>query len=450
MSRSEQKNNGLVDGHGSAKALRLLETLTRTPAGNVLYQQIERILHEADHTQDRIIRGYTALILTLIESYRRKLPRDSLLYLELKLIQKRLIPPVSIAELATLQSYIKHASRLISELADVDDELIRETLAPLLGKVDTSGQQIFADTSEKAQTNVSTEQHIDSVYRQKLDKQRRKMEQLQLQVTSKITEASQQYGEFKRLLKSISVELQDTDEKQGLTTLRQSMVRGIKQLMKKQTNFSHILDEAQQLLNKVNTNSQQLSKELDQVRVLSLTDDLTHLPNRRAFIRRLEDEINRSQRENSPLMLGMLDLDHFKNINDKYGHNVGDDILQCYARDILSIFRHYDMVARYGGEEFAVILPNTDHEGAMRAFNKVKNKAAGYYHRHHDTSLALPSFSAGLAMHHPGESSKEFIERVDILLYKAKQAGRNHIEIEQDASTQNQPQQEKITEQDKT
>ena len=201
-------------------------------------------------------------------------------------------------------------------------------------------------------------------------------------------------------------------------------------LLDRQANLARVLDETKQLLDKVNTNSQQLSHELDQVRVLSLTDDLTRLPNRRAFIRRLEDEINRSQRENSPLTLGMLDLDHFKNINDQYGYNVGDEILQIYATDILSIFRHYDMVARYGGEEFAVILPNTDHEGALRAFTKVKNKASGHYHRLNETRLPLPSFSAGLAMHQPGETSKEFIERVDTLLYKAKQYGRNRIEFD--------------------
>lgn len=431
MSRGDKNNNGLIDCHGSSKALRLLETLTRTPAGNVLYQQIERILHDTDHTQDRIIRGYTALVLTLIESYRRNLPKDSLLYLELKLIQKRLIPPISISELATLQGYIKNASRLINELSEVDDEVIRQALGPLLGKI--SIPYIEADTYQdnSASSNLSTEHHVDSVYRQKLDQQHRELQQLQTQVSDKITEAAQQYEDFNRELTSAHKALQQIDDKQDLIDLREQVTQKIEQLLSREANLTKVLENTQQLLERVNSNNQQLSHELDQVRVLSLTDDLTRLPNRRAFIRRLEDEINRSQRENSPLTLGILDLDHFKNINDQYGHNVGDEILQIYSKDILSIFRHYDMVARYGGEEFAVILPNTDHEGALRAFNKVKNKAAGHYHRHNETSLALPSFSAGLAMHHPGEASKEFIERVDTLLYKAKHSGRNRIEIDQ-------------------
>lgn len=438
MSRNEHNNNGLIDCHGSSKALRLLETLTRTPAGNVLYQQIERILHEADHTQDRIIRGYTALVLTLIESYRRKLPRDSLLYLELKLIQKRLIPPISIAELATLQSYIKNASRLINELSDVDDEIIKQALGPLLGKIANNHNQFDTYQDDTTHSAVATEQHIDSVYRQKLDQQRRELQQLQNQITDKITESSQQYTDFNRILKSAHTVLQQIDGSQDITVQRNQICHEIDQLLHRQTNLSRVLDETKQLLDRVNSNSQQLSHELDQVRVLSLTDDLTHLPNRRAFIRRLEDEINRSQRESSPLTLGILDLDHFKNINDKYGHNVGDEILRIYARDVLSIFRHYDMVARYGGEEFAVILPNTDKEGALRAFTKVKNKAAGHYYRQQDISIALPSFSAGLAMHQPGESPEEFIERVDALLYKAKRSGRNHIEFGKDSTHQQQ------------
>lgn len=446
MSRNDQNNNGLIDCHGSSKILCLLETLTRTPAGNVLYHQIERILHEADQTQDRIIRGYSALALTLIESYRRKLPKDSLLYLELKFIQKRLMPPISIAELATLQSYIKNASQLINELSDVDDELIQQALAPLLGKISANPGPADPYQGETANSALATEQHIDSVYRHKLDQQRRELLHLQHQVTDKITDAARQYADFNHLLKSAHAELQQIDDKQELSVLRKQISHEVDQLLNRQTNLSRVLEETKQLLDKVNSNSQQLSHELDQVRVLSLTDDLTRLPNRRAFIRRLEDEINRSQREGSPLTLGILDLDYFKNINDQYGHNVGDEILRIYARDILSIFRHYDMVARYGGEEFAVILPNTDHEGALRAFTKVKNKAAGHYCRHQEISIALPSFSAGLAMHQPGESSKDFIARVDALLYKAKRSGRNCIEFDKSRDSEQQTAKDSLSE----
>jgi len=431
VSANENNGGGLIDCHGSSKALRLLQTLNKTPSGKVLYQQIERILLEADHTQDKIIRGYTALVLTMIEAYRRKLPKDSLLYLELKLIQKRLIPPISISELATLQSYIKNASQLINELSKVDDIVIEDALGPLLGK-EIQGQTLstLLDDVDQHESSQSSKSLNQTEHQQKIDQQHRQLQEMQEQLTDKINSASGQFHQFTKKLKTVYVDLKSSSKESDIRKLQHSTMHEIKTFLKQQNNLSSILNETRQLLHKVNHHSQKLTHELNQVRVLSLTDDLTHLPNRRAFVRRLEDEINRSQREASPLILALLDLDFFKDINDRYGHSVGDEILQSYAADILSIFRHYDMVARYGGEEFAIILPNTDYEGATQAFEKVRNKASGHYLEYNNTRIVLPTFSAGLARHRPGESSKDFIERVDALLYKAKQNGRNRIEVE--------------------
>ena len=131
-----------------------------------------------------------------------------------------------------------------------------------------------------------------------------------------------------------------------------------------QGKLTQIMHDTQSFLHLIGSNVNKLSDELDQVRVLSLTDELTQLPNRRAFLRRIKDEMDRAQRDKTHLTIAMIDLDNFKEINDKYGHGVGDEMLRVYAREVLSIFRRYDMVARYGGEEFAVILPNTDKQGS--------------------------------------------------------------------------------------
>ena len=138
----------------------------------------------------------------------------------------------------------------------------------------------------------------------------------------------------------------------------------------------------------------------------------------------------RAKRDETLLTLAIMDLDMFKNINDNFGHAVGDEILRVYARDILSVFRRYDMVARYGGEEFVVLLPNTDKEGAERAFNKVHNKVAETTITNNNEVIKVPTFSAGLAIFYPDETPESLIHRSDNALYKAKQRGRNCIEFD--------------------
>jgi diguanylate cyclase (GGDEF)-like protein len=122
-----------------------------------------------------------------------------------------------------------------------------------------------------------------------------------------------------------------------------------------------------------------------------------------------------------------MDLDDFKPINDNYGHPAGDAVLNTYAKKVLTSFRQHDMVARYGGEEFAVIFPNTESLGALRALEKVQQRAAETICVHDKGSIPLPTFSAGLAVYHQGETMDALIKRADNALYRAKDQGRNCI-----------------------
>jgi diguanylate cyclase (GGDEF)-like protein len=98
--------------------------------------------------------------------------------------------------------------------------------------------------------------------------------------------------------------------------------------------------------------------------------------------------------------------------------------------DVLSILRHHDLAARYGGEEFAILLPNTNQDGAVAALNKVRLRAREVQYTHAGSRLALPTFSAGVTTYAPGEAYTAFIDRADRALYRAKHLGRNRIEIE--------------------
>jgi len=259
----------------------------------------------------------------------------------------------------------------------------------------------------------------------------RKLRKLQETLALQVQETILENQEFGVLLEVVLSELRQATSGEDFERLRAGAVREIEKMLRAHHALARKLDDTYRYLQMVETDSRRLGHELHRARVLSLTDELTHLPNRRAFLRRLEDEVGRVQRYGSTLSLAMIDLDGFKAINDRYGHAAGDAVLRCYANDILSVFRHHDLVARYGGEEFAVLLPNTDKEGALRALAKVKKRAAETYCRFSGRTLRVPTFSAGIALYRPGETPGGFIERADAALYRAKRLGRDRIEFDE-------------------
>lgn len=301
-----------------------------------------------------------------------------------------------------------------------------------LGGQPTLKRESAADTDEE---NESDEPRTTS-YRSQLDARRRDIQELQAGLAQQVLDTIAQNQEFGVLLEVVLSELRQVGEVSELENLRWTLIREIEKLMSGHHELADKLDSTHHYLQVIESDSRQLTDELTRVRLLSLTDELTGLPNRRAFLRRLEDEVARVQRYGFPLSLALIDLDKFKEINDKYGHAGGDEVLRVYSKNILSIFRHHDLVARYGGEEFAVLLPNTESEGALRALNKVKNRCAETRWQSNGSIVPVPTFSAGLALYKPGETSTAFVERVDKALYRAKRLGRNRVEMDMTYQTE--------------
>jgi diguanylate cyclase len=172
-----------------------------------------------------------------------------------------------------------------------------------------------------------------------------------------------------------------------------------------------------------------LEQTLSQVRRDALTDALTGLANRRAFEEALRDAVchagNAAVLDSTDLSLLLLDIDHFKWINDRYGHQAGDAALRLIAQAIAGMVRHTDLAARWGGEEFAVLLPGTDHTGAMSLAETLRGGIAG---RRLSLGAGPPiavTVSIGAASFTPGETSAAWLARADVALYLAKQAGRD-------------------------
>ena len=171
-----------------------------------------------------------------------------------------------------------------------------------------------------------------------------------------------------------------------------------------------------------------LGDTLGQLRQLATTDQLTGLLNRREFDRLLAEEVERARRFERPLALVLLDLDHFKDINDQHGHPAGDAVLRTVAARITGAVRTIDRVARIGGEEFAVLLMETSIEQAAAAAQRLVEVVRGEPDSASD-GIRLPvTISVGVAVAptHAKESAA-LIEAADKALYAAKRAGRNRM-----------------------
>ncbi|MFA6969796.1 MAG: diguanylate cyclase [Gallionella sp.] len=160
---------------------------------------------------------------------------------------------------------------------------------------------------------------------------------------------------------------------------------------------------------------------------LTVTDILTGLGNRRMLHQQMVEEMERIQRYNaSSFSLVIFDIDHFKQINDRFGHLVGDEVLKAIASEIEQLIRRSDTAVRWGGEEFAVLLPNTPVVAAGQFANRLR-EIIDQFAFGNDVSVTI---SAGVGEYLSKEDEKSFFQRVDRALYKAKANGRNLVEID--------------------
>ena len=175
----------------------------------------------------------------------------------------------------------------------------------------------------------------------------------------------------------------------------------------------------------------------ERLKRVGLTDSLTGINNRRFFDQRIGEEIARALRTREPLACLLMDIDHFKQVNDTYGHQAGDQVLRQTATLIREQLRNSDVLARYGGEEFAVLLPNTSAYSAVDIAQRIRDSIAQHRYtiKMHDDTLSLSkTLSIGVAAMDaatiPGDVEPlitSLIERTDKALYQAKNSGRNCV-----------------------
>jgi diguanylate cyclase len=448
----------------TSKILRLLDSLKRSEGGASIYNYIEQVIRDTEAKCHQVEHAYAGVLTLLLDTLAQQLDDGSPLQVQLKLLELRLLPPLSPADLRNLQDFLNLHSDDFSRGAQQVDDVIEHALSPLLSSfkirettpranaVAEAPKATPPETPPVAEPIVEKEvvtaepaprpengpdRRVDLSYRRHLDEKRQGIQRIQHALAQQVTASIKISQDFGTLLDRQHQTLQQSGSAQDFESTRQHMTQETEKLLDAHRKLSAKLDETHNYLRVIEADSQQLSDELTRIHLLSLTDDLTGLPNRRAFMRRLQDEVGRVQRYGNPLTLALIDLDGFKAVNDKFGHAAGDEVLRVFSGEILSIFRHHDLVARYGGEEFAVLLPNTHIEGALRALRKVQKRAEETSFQQGGSTLPLPSFSAGLSLYRPGETPENFIQRADHAMYRAKRLGRNRIESDQAENTTN-------------
>lgn len=159
---------------------------------------------------------------------------------------------------------------------------------------------------------------------------------------------------------------------------------------------------------------------------LAEVDDLTGALNRRSIMKLLDDEIARCRQTGTACSIALIDLDHFKQINDRFGHLTGDEVLRTFAISIFANIRGIDKFGRFGGEEFLMLLPETSHDSATRMLDRLRVIVETLDWTAFSEGLTV-TISAGVATLRPSETSESLLARTDIALYAAKERGRNRI-----------------------
>ena len=298
---------------------------------------------------------------------------------------------------------------------------VLDDLAVLVLAVTDSGQREFAgylkQLNERLAAFIKTLSEAHEGYSASVENARSFNQQLRDQV-SDLQNSVQEAADLESLKQALE---------QRLEGLLQSVSSHQRQ---RDSGSDDVAERLQGLVKRVaemEQEAQQFREHIEEQRQKSLLDPLTGLPNRAAWSERLDLEVARRQRYGGQLLLAVLDVDHFKRINDGYGHQAGDRVLKIIAGELSKRLRKTDFIARFGGEEFVLLIPATPLEGGVQLLETLRAaiEACPFHFKGEPVTI---TFSAGIAEFRNGEATEVTFERADQALYRAKGAGRNRVE----------------------
>lgn len=242
----------------------------------------------------------------------------------------------------------------------------------------------------------------------------------------RIGEMSTNTGEYHKKIESYAGVLGNTEDLPTINKILQDIITDTRAMHLDMVRSHEDLLNARRQAEESEERIRALETELGEVSELIYQDHLTGALNRRGMEEAFTREFARAERGKTPLSIALLDIDHFKKLNDTYGHEAGDQALVHLISVVKEILRPSDIVARYGGEEFLIIFPETDREAGVSIMTRLQRELTKRFFLH-DNEKVLITFSAGVAQRHGPETADAIIARADAALYRAKQTGRNRV-----------------------
>jgi diguanylate cyclase (GGDEF)-like protein len=407
-----------------------LEGLKRTEHGLILYNQIQRGLQKYGHEDGRIELVFVTFLHGLLGKYATSPACEPATRVKARLIQQRLTlylptPSTAPATAPATAAPPRPVSPPVAAKPEVAPPIVKAPVpAPIPAPPAPPVVAAMPEPVMEAAIPAPAPEPSPPPTRQE------KIEALEDTLADKVTESITVDKQFGELLESERAALQDTQSPLGeLGDLKQILVKGLNELIEERQALIEKLSTASEYLKAVESDRARLRSELGQARKHSMADELTGLPKRDVFIKQLESEIGRVKRYGFALAFAVIDIDNLESVNKRYGRATGDAVLRCYASEILSKFRTYDLVARYGGDEFAVLFPNTQKDGAMHALEKARKTATSTFIHQDGKNIPLPSFSSVLTQYSPGEPPAALLQRADETLTHAKLGGYNRMVV---------------------
>jgi len=259
------------------------------------------------------------------------------------------------------------------------------------------------------------------------ERKAQKLQSILVEMTQHFSRSGSEIGAQGNVLETCAMELSQSPSLEQITGITERIVLETKNIVESCRTIKSQLDSN---VSEINT----LSKEIEDVKQAAKTDMLTCLLNRRGFNRAMSQLLNDRTTTREPLSVILLDIDHFKRVNDTFGHLVGDNVLKVLSKLLKDSIKGKDVAARFGGEEFILALPQTIIEGAYTVAEQIRSNLQRMKWTIKDSgkSIGQLSVSLGVALYRDGESVEAVIKRADDALYHAKNTGRNRTVTEFD------------------